>query len=47
MNQTGTFVKELFLAPQMFGNGSVWDIEISSDLEQRFMQLADGENYAV
>ena len=38
----GTFVKEMFIAKETGGQGTVWDIEFSPD--QRFMYVADGGN---
>ena len=43
----GAFVKEAFLEKQTRGSGSVWDIAFSSDPEQRFLYVADGENRQV
>jgi len=43
----GTFVKEVRIAPQTLGDGSVWDIAFSRDLQQRFIYLADGKNEKV
>jgi len=43
----GTFVREVFIAPQTLGSGSVWDIAFSHDAEQRFIYLADGSNKKV
>jgi hypothetical protein len=41
----GTFVKEVFVAKETAGAGSVWDIEFSRD--QRYLYLADGTNQKV
>ncbi|MQA29010.1 MAG: hypothetical protein GEU82_04110 [Luteitalea sp.] len=38
----GTFVKEVFVAKETTGTGSVWDIEFSRD--QQHVYLADGTN---
>jgi len=43
----GTFVKEVFIAPETLGSGSVWDIAFSKDPEQRYIYLADGSNEKV
>ena len=43
----GTFVKEVFIAKNTLGDGSVWDIAFSKDPEQRFMYVADGKNEKV
>jgi len=40
----GTFVKEVFIAKNTLGDGSVWDIAFSKDPEQRYLYLADGAN---
>jgi hypothetical protein len=40
----GKFVKELFVAKETRGDGSVWDIAFSRDPQQRFIYLADGKN---
>lgn len=43
----GTFVRELLVAPQTLGAGSVWDIAFSKDPEQTYIYLADGLNERV
>jgi DNA-binding beta-propeller fold protein YncE len=43
----GTFVKEVFLARNTLGNGSMWDIDLSPDRKQRELYNADGENNMV
>jgi DNA-binding beta-propeller fold protein YncE len=40
----GTYVTEGFVAPETLGSGSAWDLAFSSDVEQRFLYLADGSN---
>lgn len=40
----GTFVKEFRVAPQTLANGSVWDLVLSNDPQQRYIFLADGAN---
>jgi DNA-binding beta-propeller fold protein YncE len=40
----GSFVRELRIAPQTRGGGSVWDIAFSPDSEQTFIFVADGGN---
>ena len=40
----GSYVKEFSVAPRTSGNGSVWDIVLSRDPQQRFLLLADGRN---
>jgi len=43
----GTFVNEVFIAPQTLSQGSTWDIAFSPDEAQRFLYLADGQNMKV
>src|SRR5215831_2412248 len=43
----GSFVKEVFVATNTLGDGSVWDIAFSKDPDQRFILLADGQNSRV
>jgi len=38
----GTFVKQVVVRPNTRGDGSVWDIALSPDPEQKFMYIADG-----
>jgi hypothetical protein len=40
----GTFVKEFRVEPQTLQNGSVWDLVLSEDPQQRFIFIADGAN---
>jgi hypothetical protein len=40
----GSFVKEVRIAPQTLGDGSVWDIAFSRDPQQKYLYLADGKN---
>ena len=40
----GAFVKEFRLDPQTLANGSVWDLVLSSDSQQKFIFVADGAN---
>ena len=40
----GTFVKEVFIAKKTLGDGSVWDLVFSKDLQQKYIFLADGKN---
>jgi len=40
----GKFVKEAFIETATLGSGSVWDLAFSSDPQQRFIYIADGEN---
>ena len=43
----GTFVKEQILYKNTLGDGSVWDIAFSRDLQQKYIYLADGSNEKV
>jgi DNA-binding beta-propeller fold protein YncE len=43
----GTFVREAFVETQTLGSGSVWDIALSRDPDQRFVYVSDGENRKV
>ena len=40
----GTFVKEMIIAKNTRGDGSVWDIAFSKDPQQKYIFLADGSN---
>jgi len=40
----GTFLKETSISSMTRGNGSVWDIALSSDPQQRFLYVADGQD---
>jgi hypothetical protein len=43
-HKDGTFVKEFRVAPETLQNGSVWDLVLSEDPQQKFMFMADGAN---
>jgi DNA-binding beta-propeller fold protein YncE len=43
----GKFVKEAVVAKTTGGDGSVWDIAFSSDPQQRYVFVADGQNKKV
>jgi|SRR5690606_11188677 len=43
----GTFVKEGQVAPDTLAQGSTWDIDFSKDDEQKYIYLADGQNFRV
>jgi len=43
----GTFVTEKAILPRTLGDGSVWDIALSRDPQQRFLYVADGMNMKV
>ena len=40
----GKFVKEFRVTPETLQNGSVWDLVLSEDKDQRFIFMADGAN---
>ena len=40
----GTFVKEFRVTPETLANGSVWDLVLSNDPQQKFIFVADGAN---
>jgi NHL repeat-containing protein len=46
-HKDGTFVREVFIARETFGSGSVWDIGFSTDAEQKFLIVPDGTNQQV
>ena len=46
-SKAGRFVKEFMVEPDTAGNGSVWDIVLSRDAQQRYLFLADGRNNQV
>ena len=43
----GTFVKEVVIAKNTLGDGSVWDLAFSRDPQQKFLFVADGRNEKV
>jgi sugar lactone lactonase YvrE len=43
----GTFVKEVFVAKETLGDGSVFDIAFSKDPQQKYLYLADGSNMKI
>jgi hypothetical protein len=46
-HKDGSYVKEFMVEPVTAGNGSVWDIAISRDPQQKWLFLADGRNNQV
>jgi DNA-binding beta-propeller fold protein YncE len=40
----GSYVKEFTVEPATAGNGSVWDLVLSRDPQQRYLHMADGRN---
>jgi hypothetical protein len=43
----GTFVKEVFMETKTKGDGSVWEIALSRDPQQKYMYIADGANHKI
>jgi DNA-binding beta-propeller fold protein YncE len=43
----GTFIKELIIAKNTLGDGSVFDIALSKDPEQKYLYVADGSNMKI
>jgi hypothetical protein len=43
----GGFVREIFVATNTLGNGSVWDVDFLPDAAQTVLLAADGENNTV
>jgi DNA-binding beta-propeller fold protein YncE len=43
----GKFMKEFFVRPQTLGAGSVWECAFSTDENQKFLFVADGENNVI
>ena len=43
----GTFVKETFISKNTLGDGSVFDIALSRDPQQKYLYVADGSNMKV
>lgn len=43
-HKDGRYVKEFAVEPRTAGNGSVWDLVLSRDPQQRWLFMADGRN---
>ncbi len=43
----GTFVREVIIAKETFGSGSVWDVGFSTDPAQAFLFINDGTNQLI
>jgi len=43
-HKDGTFVREVVIAKDTFGSGSVWDVGFSTDPQQSFLFINDGTN---
>jgi hypothetical protein len=43
----GTFVKEVFLEKNTRGDGSVWEIALSKDPQEKYLYVADGSNHKI
>ena len=46
-DKTGKYLKEATVSKSALGNGSVWDIALSSDAQQRYLFVADGQDHTV
>ena len=46
-DKTGKFLKQGVVSPQTRGTGSVWDIALSKDPQQRFLFVADGHDQKI
>jgi DNA-binding beta-propeller fold protein YncE len=46
-DKAGKFVKEATVSKAALGNGSVWDIALSSDTQQRYLFVANGQEHTV
>jgi len=47
LTKQGKFVKEFFVRPQTLGAGSVWELAFSTDENQKYLLIADGENNVI
>jgi DNA-binding beta-propeller fold protein YncE len=45
--KNGAFVREVVIAKETFGSGSVWDLGFSTDPEQKFLFINDGTNQLI
>ena len=45
--EDGTYVREVYIAPETLAQGSTWDIDFSNDPEQKYIYLADGQNFKI
>jgi hypothetical protein len=43
----GTFVKEVFMEKNTKGDGSVWEIALSRDPQEKYLYVADGANHKI
>jgi DNA-binding beta-propeller fold protein YncE len=43
----GAFVKEVFLETNTKGDGSVWEIALSKDPQEKYLYVADGANHRI
>jgi hypothetical protein len=43
----GTFVKEVFMEKNTRGDGSVWEIALSKDPQEKYLYVADGSNHKI
>jgi DNA-binding beta-propeller fold protein YncE len=43
----GTFIREIYTQRDSRGDGTTWDVEFSTDAQQRFLYIADGRNQKI
>jgi len=43
----GTYVREVVYNPATLNQGSTWDIAFSKDADQKYIYLADGQNFKI
>jgi DNA-binding beta-propeller fold protein YncE len=43
----GTFVREIYTQRDSRGDGTTWDVDFSTDPQQRFLYIADGRNQKI
>ena len=43
----GTYVTEAFIRRETMGAGSVWDLQLSTDPDERWLYVADGTNFKI
>ncbi len=43
----GTFVREIYTQRDSRGDGTTWDVDFSTDAQQRFLYVADGRNQKI
>ena len=43
-HEDGSYIKEVVIAPETLGDGSLWEIAFSGDPAQKYMYVTDGKN---